>query len=111
MLARTKKYQSTTIRMPARLYEEARRVVQARHDVRSFNELVVEAVKEKLLVLSEEDIDAAFAGMANDPDYQRDAVAMAREFAASDWSAFKATEKQDEHDANESQTTAKAHSR
>lgn len=106
-----KKYQSTTIRMPARLYEEARRVVQTRQDLSSFNELVVEAVKEKLQTLAEQDIDAAFAGMATDPDYQRDAVSMAREFAHSDWSAFKATEKQDEHDAKEPQTTAQPHSR
>ncbi|MBZ5513188.1 MAG: CopG family transcriptional regulator [Acidobacteriia bacterium] len=106
-----KKYQITTIRMPTGLYEQARRVVKARNDVGSLNELVVEAVKEKLQDLSEEEIDAAFAGMATDPDYQRDTVTMAREFAHSDWAAFMATEKQDEQDTHQPQTAAKAHSR
>jgi hypothetical protein len=79
-----------------------------RNDVGSLNELVVEAVKEKLQDLSEEEIGAAFAGMAT---YQRDAVSVAREFAHSDWAAFKATEKQDEHDTNQPQTAAQAPSR
>ncbi|MFI5086997.1 MAG: hypothetical protein ACHP7I_01260 [Terriglobales bacterium] len=68
-------------------------------------------VKEKLQDLSEEEIGAAFAGMATDPDYQRDAVTVAREFVHSDWAAFKATEKQEEHDTNQPQTVAQAPSR
>ena len=95
MPAQVKKYQNTTIRMPTELYEQARRVVRTRQDVSSINELVVEAVKKRLQELSEAEIDAAFAGMATDPDYQRGAVTMAQEFAHSDWAAFKATEKQD----------------
>jgi len=94
MAADPKKYQSTTIRMPRYLYEKARRIVETRADVGSLNELVVKAVKEKIESLTEEEIDAAFAGMANDPDYQRDAITMAQEFAQSDWSAFQATEEQ-----------------
>ena len=97
--------------MPTDVYEHARRVAATRQDVSSINELVVEAVKEKLQKLSEKEIDAAFAGMATDPDYQRDAVSMAREFAHSDWAAFKAPEKQDERDTNQRQTAAKANSR
>ena len=97
--------------MPTSLYEHARRIVKARNDVGSLNELVVEAVKEKLQELSEAEIDAAFAGMATDPDYQRGAVAMAQEFAHSDWAAFKATEKQDEHEASQPQTAAQTRSR
>jgi hypothetical protein len=62
-------------------------------NVGSLNELVVDSMKEKLQSLSEKEIDAVFAGMASDPDYQKDAVRMVQEFGHSDWSAFKATEK------------------
>jgi len=37
--------------------------------------------------LSEAEIDAAFAHMANDSDHQRDAIALASEFEKSDWEA------------------------
>jgi hypothetical protein len=33
-------------------------------------------------------IDAAFAGMATDADYQQEAKLIAEEFAYSDWEAF-----------------------
>jgi hypothetical protein len=40
----------------------------------------------------EDEIDAAFELMASDPDYQREASQIAKDFAASDWEAFKIAE-------------------
>jgi hypothetical protein len=85
-----KRYQSTTVRVPKHVYEQAKTVI-SRSQGASFNEFVVQAIEEKVRRLTEAEIDAAFAQMAHDPDYRRDAVAMAREFAKSDWAAFEAT--------------------
>jgi hypothetical protein len=82
-----KKYQSTTVRLPRQVYEHAKKVINGTPGW-SFNEFVVLAIEEKVRRLTEAEIDAAFAQMAQDPDYQRDAVAMAREFEKSDWEAF-----------------------
>lgn len=40
----------------------------------------------------EGEIDAAFELMASDSDYQREALQIAEDFAASDWEAFKIAE-------------------
>ena len=37
----------------------------------------------------EAELDAAFELMASDPDYQKEALQIAEEFAVSDWEAFK----------------------
>ncbi len=37
-------------------------------------------------------IDAAFEAMADDPEYQAEALAIAAEFATSDWEAVRRTE-------------------
>jgi hypothetical protein len=45
-------------------------------------------IEEKVLRLAEADPDAAFAEMAHDPNYQRNAIELAHEFEKSDWEAF-----------------------
>jgi hypothetical protein len=42
--------------------------------------------------LSQSDLDARFAEMANDPAYRSAALSLAREFERSDWAAFRSTE-------------------
>lgn len=84
------RYQNTTLRMPARVYERAKSIVSRSES--SFNEFVVEAIEEKLHRLSEEKIDAAFAQMAEDDEYQQSSAELAREFEKSDWDALRATE-------------------
>lgn len=42
------------------------------------------------------EIDAAFADMANDPEYQKEALRMAEEFAAADWEAMRLFEAWDD---------------
>lgn len=88
-----KKYQNTTVRVPTRVYEQAK-VAIGRSQGASFNEFVVQAIEEKVRRLSEAEIDAAFDGMAQDPQYQRDAVAMAQEFEKSDWEALETATRQ-----------------
>ena len=83
------RYQNTTVRVPRRLYEQAKTAL-SRSRESSLNEFVVQAIEEKLRRLTEAEIDAAFAQMAQDPDYQRDAMTLAREFEKSDWEAFSA---------------------
>jgi len=87
--ATKKKYQNTTLRVPKKVYDQAKNALS--HSVgSSFNEFVVEAVEEKLRRLREAEIDAAFAHMAEDADYQRSSIAMAQEFEKSDGETFRA---------------------
>ena len=110
MPAAAKKYRTTTIRMPNSLYERAQRAAAAKPGV-SLNQLLVEAVEDKLHRLTDEEIDTAIAAMADDPDYQRETVAIERQFAGSDWSALKATEKNSEHAPKRQKKSAPAGSR
>ena len=87
-LARRKEYQNTTVRLPKAVYQRAKTAVEKSEAASSFNEFVVNAIEEKLHGLSEAEIDSAFAGMANDIDYQREAVALTQQFEPSDWEAL-----------------------
>jgi hypothetical protein len=89
-VAAKEKYQNTTVRVPKQVYEQAKTVIKRSHGS-SFNEFVVQAIEEKVRRLTEAEIDTAFAQMAQDQDYQRESVAIAQEFARSDWEAFEAT--------------------
>ena len=91
-VARRKEYQNTTVRLPKRVYELAKTAVEKSEAGSSFNDFVVQAIEQKLQQLTEAEIDAAFAHMADDLDYQRDAVALAKEFEKSDWQASRANE-------------------
>jgi hypothetical protein len=90
-VAAKKRYQNTTVRVPTQVYERAKTAV-SRFQVSSFNEFVVQAIEEKVRRLTESEIDAAFAEMARDPDYQRESIALAHEFEKSDWEAFQSTD-------------------
>jgi hypothetical protein len=91
-VARRKEYQNTTVRLPRRVYERAKTAVEQSEAASSFNDFVVQAIEQKLHQLNESEIDAAFAYMAHDPDYQRDSVALAKEFEKSDWEATGVTD-------------------
>ncbi len=88
---------TTTVRLPARVYDEAKAVVQkekAASGSMSLNDLIVAATRRYLRVYQRKQIDAAFAGMARDPDYQKEARLLAEEFASSDWEALRLKEKE-----------------
>jgi hypothetical protein len=88
--AKKDRYCATTVRLPKRVYECAKHAIDTGHtEAESFNDFVVDAVKERLRILREQEIDAAIAEIANDADYQHSAVQMTREFERSDWDAFR----------------------
>jgi hypothetical protein len=86
-VAAKKRYQNTTVRLPRHVYEQAK-VVVVQSQAASFNEFVVQAIEEKVRRLTEAEIDAAFAQMAHDTNYQSSSIALSREFEKSDWEAF-----------------------
>lgn len=84
------KYYATTLRLPKRVYESAKQALKrGNSEAGSFNDFVVDAIKERLRNLREQEIDAAIAEIANDADYQESSIRMTREFAWSDWDAFR----------------------
>lgn len=88
------KLQITTVRIPKRLYEEARSAIEAgATDANSMNDLLVDSLSQKLRQLRRERIDAEFAHMNEDAAHQRTSQTMADAFAASDWEALRSAEK------------------
>ena len=88
---------TTTVRLPVRLYDLARRVVEkeksgASGGSASLNDLIVAALTSYLRIYQRKQIDAAFAGMVEDEHYQKEATLLAAEFAVSDWEALRLTE-------------------
>jgi Arc/MetJ-type ribon-helix-helix transcriptional regulator len=77
----------TTFALPADLLAALDEAVQA-GKARNRNELVRMALERELAARQRAAIDAAFAAMAQDPDYQAEAKAIARAFAAADWEAW-----------------------
>ena len=82
-------FQTTTVRLPKDLYEQARIAVKEAGAASSINDFMVEAIEEKLRQLHEQEIDQAFAGMGADEEYQKDSVSLAESFARSDWEAYR----------------------
>ena len=83
--ARKLALQSTTVRLPQYLYEEARCAVQKGvTEASSLNDLFIESLREKLKQLRRSQIDAAFAEMKNDQHYRREAEKITADFAAND---------------------------
>jgi metal-responsive CopG/Arc/MetJ family transcriptional regulator len=81
----------TTLTLPADLLAAVDQAVQA-GKARSRNELVRVALERELATQQRAAIDAAFAEMAQDPDYQAEAKTMISEFAIADWEAWQQTE-------------------
>jgi len=94
---------TTTVRLPVRIYDQAKCVVEREKGVSarsiSLNDLIVNAITAYLKLYKRRQIDAAFAGMAEDADYQKEAKLLAEEFEASDWEALRLEEKDLEGDA------------
>lgn len=81
----------TTLALPADLLAAVDQAVKA-GQARSRNELVRIALERELAAQKRATIDAAFAEMAQDPDYQAEAKAIASEFEAADWEAWRQAE-------------------
>jgi len=80
-----------TVTLPAALVAAADEAIRAGL-VSSRSELVRRAVARELLEMERRALDEAFAAMADDRDFQREARSIAAEFSASDWEALGADE-------------------
>lgn len=86
--------QTTTIRLPRRLYEEARRVLkEGETKAGSLNELLVQSLEERLERVRREWIDRQFAPMKDDVRHQRETATLARQFASNDRETLRRAER------------------
>ena len=84
----------TTVRLPRTLYEQARGLIKRNvSSAASINDFVIAALRTYVKMLKRKQIDAAFAGMAEDANYQKEAHRIAEAFAESDWEALQITER------------------
>jgi len=84
----------TTVALPARLLDAADRAVRA-GKARSRTDLLSRALQRELAAQRRNEIDAAFLEMANDPEYQADALLMAVEATVAGWEALQLGERND----------------
>jgi hypothetical protein len=91
----TSKRVRTTVRMPSKLYDEARKMVDCDLvSAENINEFFVRAICAYVKLLHRKQIDAEFAKMGEDTNYQKQAKLIAEEFSSSDWEAFEMTERE-----------------
>jgi hypothetical protein len=89
----TKKVRAT-VRLPQSLYNEARSFAEKEvGSAESINDFFVAAICAYVKMWRRKQIDAAFAGMAEDADYQKEAKLIAEEFSQSDWEALEISER------------------
>jgi hypothetical protein len=86
---------TTTVRLPRPVYDQAKSVVEKERGGQSrisLNDLIVTAITAYLKMYKRREIDAAFAGMAEDADYQKEAELLVEDFEHSDWEALRLEE-------------------
>lgn len=84
----------TTLFLPADLLEATDRAVQA-GKAQSRDEFIAVALRRELAAQKRAEIDAELAEMANDAEYQAEALMIEAEFAAAQWEAFQLGESQE----------------
>jgi hypothetical protein len=90
--ARTARILQTTLRLPRPLYERVKSRVE-QDKTGSVNDFIVTALAAYVRAVERRAIDDAFRGMANDKQYQREALLIADQFAASDAEAIELSER------------------
>ena len=83
----------TTLTLPAEILEATDRAVRE-GKAKSRNEFVALALRREFTAQKRAEIDVAFAAMADDTEYQSEAMAIANELAKADWEAFQIGESQ-----------------
>ncbi len=87
---------ATTVRLPRPIYDQAKSLVDSEKQntttFLSLNDFFVTAIQAYLKLCRRRQIDAAFAMMAEDVDYQKEASLLAEEFEISDWDALRLDE-------------------
>ena len=88
------KPQTTTVRLPRRLYEEALSVLEkGATEANSLNDLLVDSLSEKLDQLRRDYIDAEFTEMRHDAQYARESSRLAQQFVSNDRDTFRLSER------------------
>jgi hypothetical protein len=89
----SREIRATTVRLPQPVYEQAKGFVNSeRKNAATFlslNDFFVTAIQAYVKLHKRRQIDAAFAMMAEDADYQKEARLLAEEFEPSDWDALR----------------------
>jgi len=85
----------TTVRVPKPLYDEAQKFVH-RNDtaLSTINDFFIAAICAYVKLMKRKQIDAGFARMAEDTEYQKEARLIAEEFSQSDWEALESIDKE-----------------
>ena len=83
----------TTLALPAELLEATDLIIQ-KGQAKNRNEFIAQALKHELAAMRRAEIDAEFAPMPDDPEYQAEALQIDAEFALASWEAFKLGESQ-----------------
>jgi hypothetical protein len=89
----SREMRATTVRLPQSVYEQAKGLVNSeRKNAATFlslNDFFVTAIQAYVRLYKRRQIDAAFAMMAEDADYQKEACLLVEEFEPSDWEALR----------------------
>jgi hypothetical protein len=84
---------ATTVRLPRPVYDQAKQFVDCEKKnattFLSLNDFFVTAIQAYIKLYRRRQIDAAFAMMAEDADYQKEASLLEEEFEISDWDALR----------------------
>jgi len=90
----TEKKVRTTVTLPKNVYDEARSCVGKNvNQSETIGAFFTAAIVAYLKFLRRKQIDAKFAAMAEDADYQKEAKLISEEFSQSDWEAFESVQK------------------
>lgn len=79
--------QVTTVRLPRGLYSDAARI--AKEEDGSFNDLVVESLREHIRMRREARLDAEFDGMKSDAKFKQESERVLDDFERSDWETLR----------------------
>lgn len=82
----------TTLTLPAKLLEDTDLAVN-QGKAKSRNDFVAQALRNELSALRKAEIDAAFAPMANDTEYQAEALQIEAELTEASWEALQLGER------------------
>jgi hypothetical protein len=78
-----------TVRLPKLLFEEVEHLIRCCTQRESVNDFIVKSMKLRISVLKRKELDAKFAEMSKDTDYQKNAQMLMEEFEYSDWETAK----------------------
>jgi len=76
-----------TVRLPKPLFEEVENLIRCGAQRESINDFIVKSMKLRVSLLKRKALDAQFAEMSKDTDYQKNAQLILDEFEGSDWEA------------------------